>query len=180
MAFKTKINLNAFNNLSKKIKQINSNRIKNQIGSTTVREMKQFISKGISPIRGKGRFPGYKKSYLQQIRGNLAFFTRSDGKVVGFKPKRRSQKFSNKKERPVNLTLTGQMLKSLKHSLTGKGVRIGYSGKEASDKELGHRKGTNKQRKRPTIPNPPREKFALTIQNKIIALINKRLNKLFQ
>jgi hypothetical protein len=101
-----------------------------EVGEAVVKEMLDQIGKGVSPIRGEGRFPRYKN------------------------PKKYPA--DQKPKSPVNLKLTGQMLDSLKFSVystrTGFGTEIQYSNQEAKLKEKGHRDGANGQPKRPTIP----------------------------
>lgn len=129
----------------------------NKVGKVTVSAMLRLISSGVSPIRGKGKFPSYKTSY-KKIR-------LSKGKAIS----------------PVDLNLSGKFLKSLKSTPFNNSVNIAYKGKLSNDKESGHRKGTNKQKKRPTIPQGS-EKFAVTISNAIskilVSAISKRLKKI--
>lgn len=126
-----------------------------KIGNSVTDNMRDFISKGISPIQGKGRFPAYKnpKSY--------------PGK--------------KKNARPVNLELSGDFLKSLySKGKTGINpqIEIGYPPDEAL-KEKGHRDGANGQKKRPTIPDG-NEKFAVTIVNDLIDGMAEAVNKYFK
>lgn len=126
-----------------------SNNDLQKIGNEVVKEMKEFISGGISPIQGKGRFPGYKdpKKYPANQRKN----------------------YPRKRARPVNLELSGDFLKSLSSKPISGGnpkIEIGYSTSE-SIKEQGHRDGANGQPKRPTIPEGT-EKFNKSIEKNII------------
>jgi hypothetical protein len=91
-------------------------------------EMKQNISKGISPITGK-RFPAYK----------------NPARYPG----------DQKPQRPVNLYLTGDFLDNLAYKIelgTKPKVLIGFWDQESILKEKGHREGANTQPKRPIIP----------------------------
>ena len=136
-----------------------SKRTADKIGASTLRQYKRFIRKGISPIRGKGRFPGYKPSYEAAIR---------------------SGRFPGKRLKPINLKLTGQFLRSLRSTSKkrGKNFRaiVGYFNRKAAVKEQGHRVGANQQRKRPTIPQG-REQLNVDIQQKLIQILLKDLNK---
>ena len=72
-------------------------------------EIVDSLQKGISPVKLRNtRLKGYSKSYLEQIK------------------KGRYKEFS-KKQRPVNLTLSGRMLKSIKSRLTKTGMTIFFS-----------------------------------------------------
>ena len=132
------------------------------MGKSIISEMKNLISKGVSPILGRGRFAGYKKSYKKAIsRG------RGD--------------FRSKRPRPVNLKLSGKFLKALKFQLR-KGakfpsLRIGFFKKTELQKERGHRAGQNKQRKRPVVPQG-KEQFAARIQRIIKVELDKIAKKL--
>lgn len=161
-----------------------------QLGRRMVAAMKILIRKGISPVRGGGfktRFPGYKDSYKKQIRGQLRFITTRDGTVVPIE-KRRGKKgksfkpdprFKNKKVRPVNLKLSGDFLGALdsKVSVRGRSVKIGYFDRKQRKKEKWHREGAGGQLKRPTIPNPPEEKFAAAVMDVFRRMVRKRLKE---
>jgi len=131
-----------------------------KLGNLVVGEMKSMISKGISPIRGEGRFPRYK---FQGVPGKY--------------PATVKKKFPTKKDRPVNLKLSGKMLKALVFKLkTGARMptlRIGYFVKQAIVKESGHRDGVNDQPMRATIPIDGKEEFAVRIQRVIDRFLNR-------
>ena len=127
-----------------------------ELGNIVVSEMKNLISKGISPIKGMGRFPGYKNP--DKYPGDL------------------------KSKRPVNLKLSGQMLDSLsvkgtRKSADGTEIIIGYNNSEANLKEQGHREGVKGQPKRPTIPQGS-EEIAVSIERKIIDYIRNILRSM--
>lgn len=126
-----------------------------KVGATVVSMMKQMISKGLSPIKGNGRFPAYK----------------DPDKYPG----------KRKNKRPVNLYLTGEFLDSLKFipksSKSGFDTVIYYDGKESELKEQGHREGANGQPLRPTIPQGG-EKFAETIRIAFSKIYRQRLKDL--
>ena len=130
-----------------------------QMGKRVIDEMKDMISKGISPIRGNGRLPGYRGSYKERII--------KDGSIKVGRRKRVSKRL-----RPVNLELTGDFLKKLKFRVRklkrSQKITIGFFDKKSKLKEQGHREGANKQRKRPIIPEPPGEQFAQRIQDIIL------------
>lgn len=135
------------------------------IGSKVVQEMKKLIATGLSPIAGRGRFPGY----------------------VGQGDKRRypgsvKSKHSDKRDRPVNLTLSGDFLKKLTSVATVGAnkisIAIGFKDPLSVKKEQGHRDGANGQPERPVIPDGS-ERFTPAIETILLdgfqAVINRIL-----
>lgn len=115
-----------------------------------LKEMKAFISKGISPIKGKGRFPRYKNPSNYPNSRSIR------------------KKFPLKRQRPVNLYLSGEFLKDLKINIfNGKILRfkVGFFNKDSIIKERGHREGANGQPKRPIIPKNTESFTPALIQN---------------
>lgn len=110
-----------------------------RMGKEVVAEMKDLISKGISPIAGVGRFPPYKHAG-----------------VKGKYPDNQKRKFPSKRSRPVNLFLSGKQMRALRFRVTrnkqGAGIEVGYFDSDEAKKEQGHREGVNDQPQRPTIP----------------------------
>lgn len=127
------------------------------IGTTTIKLMRELIASGNSPIYGKGKFPKYKD------------------------PKRYPGK--KKSHEPVNLYLSGDFLKSLDYKLIpdkiGFKTKVGYFEDDQLVKEQGHRKGTNKQPKRPTIPKG-KEEYVKAIRSAVVEIYQKRINKLLK
>lgn len=154
--FKLRINAKLLAKLAPRLSELTNRaidaRTASVIGRTTISQMKDLISKGISPIRGKRRFPAYKPSY------------------------RKTRRRFGKRLRPVDLNLTGEFLKSLKFTTRGGTTIINYQGRKQRDKERGHREGANNQRKRPTLPQG-RESFAEKIVQSQINIYAKRLEK---
>lgn len=156
-------NLGAFGFPQKKLQQVLSEFNKRDlkaVGNDVIKEMKDLISKGVSPIRQVGRFEAYKNP------------EKYPKKVIG--------RFPSKKQKPVNLSLSGNFLKSLNVLSSNNGkLTIGFNSKLSEEKEQGHRDGANGQRKRPIIPKSG-EEFAVSIQKIIIDEMVKRLNALFK
>ncbi len=81
----------------------------------------QDMIKGISPVKGGGKWKKYSPSYKDQIRGKVRFF-RKGGRVVAIKAKRGKRIENNvtktasptKQISPVNLRLSGGLHRSLK------------------------------------------------------------------
>lgn len=127
-------------------------------GNATVRMMKRKIAGGNSPIMGKGRFPSYKNP------------TKYPGKL--------------KSHTPVNLKLTGAMLKNLKAKaslsrILGWVFSIGYRDPDQADKETGHRRGKFGQPRRPTIPIKG-EQFSGPIAKVYVKIFRARMRKLIR
>lgn len=126
-----------------------------QTGEQVVALMKELIAKGISPIQGEGRFPAYKH---QGVKGKY--------------PDSAKKRYPGKRDRPVNLFLSGSFLSALKSkvykSKWGYGFEIGYFDEREAKKERAHASGENGQPRRPTIPTRG-EGFAVSIQRYIFA-----------
>ena len=109
------MDINHFENLKSKINAS----VKGTIDSIKKAELNEFKNKvqdsietGLSPVEGKGRFVNYSASYQGAIKKNR-------------------YKNYNKKLRPVNLTLSGDMMKSLYVEKTNEGFIIGFKNKLA-------------------------------------------------
>ena len=142
MAIKAKLNRRQVDAFKKKVEGIRTafgQRDANAAAEEMLGEMKDLIAKGISPILGKGRFPEYLHA----------------GKK-GKYPANQKSKFPRKRQRPVNLFLSGDFLKALKHRVYearfGFGFEVGYFDRDEAKKEQGHREGVKGQPERPTIP----------------------------
>ena len=128
------------------------------LGALVVREMKRDIGRLNSPIRGRGKFPALKEPYK----------SRKQRQVGSDKP---------------DLKLSGDFLKSLGSDTEprrdGFATVIGFDDALSNDKEAGHRKGTNRQRKRPIIPNE-REGFNRRISALIENFFLKRVRDIIR
>ncbi len=134
----------------------------NSIGTTIAEEAKQNISEGLSPVRGYGRFEKYKnpKQYPGQLTGSLA-----------------------KNQRPVNLFLTGEMLKGYWYKLSGKKdtIEVGMTRGTAfaNEKAKYHQEGTENMAQRKIIPSDG-EEWSISIMRKLRDLYSKRLADLIR
>lgn len=133
------------------------------LGKAIIAEMKDGISKGLSPIDGEGRFPAYKRA----------------GEKDGY-PNNVRYKYPDKRQRPVNLFLSGKFLNDLKFKIFqgkyGMGVEIGYYSTLSSKKEEGHAIGWNGQPKRPTIPQG-KQTFSPRIQRIILTAFKQAISR---
>jgi len=168
MAIKFKSSVNGADAINQKLKALRAplqQKDYKEIGRRIVKSMKSLISKGLSPIRGGGfskRFPKYKRQ--DDPRGYPATV---------------KSKYRTKKQRPVNLKLSGKFLDALSYKANSFGVTIGYFKNSEAKKEEGHRKGANTQPKRPTIPDASnRELFTATIQDEYLKVANSRVSQI--
>lgn len=162
---------------------------KEEIGEAAVDQMKNLISKGISPIEGRGRFPEYKwAGNRKDVISAVAAATRGDRSSGARKERSKSKKaysnkypfsaqkeFPDKRPRPVNLFLSGDFLSNLKVQVRNR-IFIGFFDKLSSKKEEGHREGANGQPSRPIIPIDG-ERFSTTIVRKVELKIREILRR---
>jgi hypothetical protein len=163
-----------------------TNKDKEDIGYAVIEEMIKLILKGISPIAGKGRFPGYKwverANQATKIARGLTKGRRKRAreKAAGIKKSRYPysvmHKYPDKKERPVNLFLSGDFLASLEPRPRRNGIVIGFNNELSEKKEAGHRAGVNDQPPRPIIPQG-KEEFAPSIYRRLVDTITKVLRQ---
>jgi len=160
--------LKMFQNISK---QPLTKRDLNKIGSNQVELMKGSISKGKSPVRGVGRFPPYKdrKKYPGPAKGPVR------------------KRFPKKRARPVNLFLSGKMLKNLKHKVTSKRkITVGYRGRSAQQKAIGNANEVTKKPfspSRKTIPQGSQvleSRITRKLERLYLNILTKRLDRLLK
>ncbi len=155
MPIKVKRDLSGINSLIPEIRKNSRNKFKREVKEMII----EHISKGISPVErggkdstsGQARYEPYSDSYKDRIKY-----------------------IPNKKERPVNLKVTGKLHKSLKSRLTKNGVAFWFSDKKAKyhDKE-----GAGKSKViRRMLPRKG-EQFSKTITKKIFDILEKAVKK---
>lgn len=124
------------------------------IGKFVDKEVKDRISKGLSPVQSAGRY----KAYAQQRSEAVGNYPK------GIKPKR-----------PVNLKLSGLMLRKLTWKRTKRGVNYGLHGASQKVQEyfVVHNEGTRKDiPRRKIIPVSDGDKFTPKIRKGIRSLYN--------
>jgi hypothetical protein len=100
--------------IAKRIKEIVDMDLAKKVGTKTVGLAKrEFIAKGISPVKGFGRFP----AYARQRKSDPSKYP---APVLG--------RFPGKKDRPVNLRLDGSFMKHFTWWLDKKKINVGMSG----------------------------------------------------
>jgi hypothetical protein len=166
-----------------------TNRDKETIGNAAIDEMKRLILKGVSPIEEFGRFPGYKwvsrANQALKVSRSLsgARRARAREKAADIKNKKYpysvQKKFPDKRERPVNLFLSGDFLYDLIARAIPNGVEIGFATELSEKKESGHRVGVNAQPKRPIIPQGG-ESFSSSIYRRIVDTVTNVLRQKFR
>ncbi len=128
----------------------------NAIGQTVVKEAKQNIAEGLSPVRGYGRFERYKDR--KKYPGDL------------------------KPSRPVNLELTGEMLEGYDYRVTSNDtIEVGMvkGSAFAKEKAAHHNAGTPYMAQRKIIPGDG-EEWSVTIMRAIRDIYGKRLENLIR
>ena len=156
------------------------------------KEIKDSILRGVSPVKGKGRFQKYSKSYIQAIKneawldasGEYFIYRNIGGKVKkiivdGKKltPKTLQAELG-KKVSPVNLKLTGEMLKSMFVRPIQRGLLIGFDNKLA---DIHNRLGAGKKKViRRLLPTNDGESFNRSITNKLNEVLDKLAKQIFK
>lgn len=183
----------------KVLKSVSANERK-AIGEDLIEEIKSVVAKGASPIHGKGRFAAYKwaamknaikksyrdinkglkgdksknaKNYKKNLKGRQLDF---ESEVKRHYPYSKQKEFPQKKERPVNLTLSGAFLKMLKVKTTKDGFEIGFYDSLSIKKEMGHREGVNGQPSRPIIPQDG-EQFSSSIYRRLVKKLTEVIKR---
>lgn len=161
-----------------------------KVGEAVIDEIRTAVAKGISPIARKGRFAAYKwaaasnairkvaRSFKDKGRRKQARKIAEDTKKNKY-PYSVMKDFPNKRERPVNLELSGAFLADLKAKPTPKGVTIGFGTELSELKEQGHREGVNGQPRRPIIPEGD-EDFSPSIYRRILSVVSSILKERFK
>ena len=119
------------------------------------REVISSIRKGKSPVRGEGRYKRYSDSYIKRIMSKK--FKEQFGKRVS----------------PVNLRLTGAMLKSIFRNFPKNKIVIGFK----SEIAFFHQTGAGNLPVRKLLPDASDRGFNVIITRKVTALIEKNLDR---
>jgi len=164
----TSVNGVQTNDTSKKLKKLNPKFHKsifeewaNEAGESTKKQVLEHISSGISPVKGEGRFKKYSTSYKKAIKA---------GRYASF----------DKKLRPVNLKLSGKLLKSLKLTVFKKVFRLAFTATTKSGDNLANIhsiKGAGKAKAiRKMLPQDG-EEFSETINRKNVKILKLIIRK---
>lgn len=154
----------------------------NFIAGEVVGEMKNFITTGVSPVKGVGRFTPYKatrasnevKQFSKTQQSSRGGYYRRLAKVAlskyNFYPNSVRNKYPSKTITPVNLYLSGEFLNSLTHRALKTGSEIGHINPSARTRNLfeAHNEGLNKNvPQRRYLPVKRGEKFVVSIMRLI-------------
>lgn len=132
--------------------------LKKEIPETLRDSILKDIGGGRSPVKGKDRFKQYSDGYKKKIKG---------GKDV----------FSLKRIRPINMTLTGEMISSFFSRLKGNTIVIGFDDPKA---DFHNRLGAGKSKVvRRLLPTQSGEEFNRSIQTDLRDTLNRVANKIF-
>lgn len=153
------------------------------------------ITSGVSPVLGKGRYPKYSESYKAQIKGEAAFLTNSKGNVFAITTKGKRGftkeknkifievlnehlKINGKRLAPVNLKVTGKMIKSLFARVRGSfsskfSMFVAFADDVA---EFHNNRGAGGKTVRRVLPTNIGEKFNSKISGIMTNLLNKSVS----
>jgi hypothetical protein len=123
----------------------------------THKEIVKSIERGVSPVKGFGRFVKYSTAYLDKIRSGT---------------------YRSKRIRPVNLKLTGELLKSLSVSITKNGLSISFDNKLA---DIHNREGAGKSKTvRRMLPTNKGEQFSRSITTRLKEVLDRVAKTIFK
>jgi hypothetical protein len=172
-----------------------SSQVNAAVGAKVINMMKEMIAIGLSPVRSYGRFEAYaaqrsaneiKRFAVTQSKNNQGYYrklSRQTLKSSRLYPNSVKRKYPSKQTRPINLTLSGDYLKTLKHSASRENVKVGHIGVSASSKHGkmfdAHNEGGNQHvPQRKYLPNGPGEKFVVSIERVIKDIYTKALKSI--
>ncbi len=154
MGVKIKKNFKDLENLIPKIRKEFLRRSKRELETLIV---DNSISKGISPVEGKGKFQKYSKSYKDAIKAG------------------RYAKYS-KTISPVNMKLSGEMLESFDVKENGNSLKVSFDHELA---EIHNDKGAGQSKViRRLLPNKQGERFKASILRGILDLLDSAIAKI--
>lgn len=153
-----------------------------RVGFKVVVKMREFIAKGLSPVKGVGRFEAYaaqrkSEKTTQNINGRR---TTVNKKRYPFTVK---HKFPSKQTRPVNLSLNDSFLNTISHDASKAQVEIGHIDIDQHTMDLfkAHNEGLNKNvPKRKYLPNKRGEDFVATIKSMIKSIFSSRIKSVLK
>lgn len=155
---KVKINLKKYRTLVRS-SAVNLE-VVNQFRNEVIPMIRDLVATGRSPVAGHGRFEGYKNPDNYPGKG----------------------KNKLKPRRPVNLYLTGEMMKEYSAwKVDGATIKLGYdinSSRDLKDKVRANNEGTEHIPERRFIPING-EKFTVSVMRVVKNIFTQRLKRLF-
>ena len=138
MTVKVTVNLKGIENITN---TINSKSTHRKAARLLIKDVVDTIKKGISPVLGERKFQRYKDT---------------EKYPAGRKP-----------NRPVNLTLSGDMLKALKFKLTSRSFAIGWTADNVEKKKASNHNTGDTVPERRLLPTKKGERFNVSITRKL-------------
>lgn len=139
------------------IEAVNSVRNLQELGAVAVKEMRLSLERGISPVRGERRFAAYSASYTEAIKKGWLEH--------------------EKKVRPVNLILSGRMLRSIEYKAQKGLLEVGIWDAEMVELAGYHQEGTPNMPQRKFIPDTQGEYLTVTIDRALINKLKEIINR---
>lgn len=192
-----KVKMDGLENLKKE--KIASRTFQRKLGTRVLEAILEMIAVGKSPVRGAGRFAGYKVDRVSAGDRKLATrFAKSGMKGAAKRAKKKvssanknkrhypnsvMDKYPAKQKRPVNLRLSGDLLDAMKWKPVSGGVKIGLIRASRKLKKIfqAHNEGTLESKnvpRRPILPTGPGEKFTPSIDKQIRRLFTARIRQM--
>lgn len=183
--------------------KIITNKFRKKLAERVIKDVKQSISIGKSPVKGQGRFVAYKadratsslrknlktasiqRGGKKALRGELRREIKRTASKKNLYPNSVKGEFPNKQRRPVNLELSGALIKAIRWKAIKCGVKIGLisANKKLKDIFIAHNEGANTAKKVPRraiLPTGAGEKFTAVIQKRIRSLFLARIRQVLK
>jgi len=179
-------------------RKIANRKFQQKLGARVLKDILAAIAIGKSPVRGQGRYKGYRtdrraesgsrltgkespERRTRQIRGEAR--KGKKGRKGMFYPDSVQKQRLGKQRRPVNLKLSGDMLKQMKFRGIVGGIKIGLLSASKLIKIIfeSHNEGLNEKNnvpRRAILPTGPGEKFTALIQRRIKSLYLARIRQI--
>ena len=187
------VNLTAMKNRLLTLAKIVDGPTKDLLGKFVDVSTKERVARGLSPVRGVGRFPAYavqrKTAQARHIKKSLSGSRRKsiNSKISNAKdslyPRTVKDKFPDKKDRPINLYLDGTFLSNIGYNWTKLGIEYGLQ----SDRKLmvdmfqTHNNGTHKDvPQRKFVPVNPKDKYVKAITLGIKEIYSDRIKDIIK
>lgn len=169
---KVKVNVDVKFKVLEDLKLLESKTVLGLIAPDIMDEIKSLISKGISPVKGFGRFEAYK-AQARKTKGKSSQAGRGYPYSV-------MKKYPDKKVRPVNLKLTGDMLNALVWEIFAGKIKIGIFDKTQKEKAALHQEGSDSVPQRRFIPSSKGEDFTISVRRVIKERISFELGRILE
>lgn len=168
MAIKAKVSVNF--NIDKSLQKLKSDKVLVPIAREVLSLMKDKIYIGYSPVKGEGRFIAYS-AQRNNVRPKKSLY-----------PYNVQKKFPDKRVRPVNLKLSGQMLQALTYKIRQGAIILGIFDAQESEKAQRHQVGdpAHGLPKRRFLPTKSGEEFIVSIQREIKDLFVRAIDQILK